>query len=203
MKRLLALLALSLCARATTTVTATITAPTGDLVSGSCSIQAIGPFTSGAYRVVGAPVVVKFTAGVFSAALTPTDSATPSGQYYKVTCSVPSQTVNGRSVGPFSWGPKIWLVPTSATPLDIGAVEVSTAPAPSVNVLPTQLATGGTDLQALVKDGTSARGMKWATIAVGTGGGISGTATWAQIEAGTAGAGTITGTMTWAQIEAQ
>jgi hypothetical protein len=73
--------------------------------------------------------------------LAPTDSGTPSGQYYKVTCAVPKQTVNGHSVGPFSWGPRYWLVPTSASSLDIGTVEVtSPPPSPSWAILPQQIA---------------------------------------------------------------
>jgi hypothetical protein len=73
--------------------------------------------------------------------LAPTDSGTPSGQYYKVTCAVPKQTVNGHSVGPFSWGPRYWLVPTSASSLDIGTVELtSPPPSPSWTILPQQIA---------------------------------------------------------------
>jgi hypothetical protein len=132
--RLAILLLAALPVLANTTVTGIITVPTGELVSGSCSLQALGPFTSGAYRIVGAPVVVPFTAGAFAAALTPTDSATPAGQYYKTSCQVPAQRVAGRSIGPYTWGPKYWIVPTSATALDISQVEV-VAPPPA-NVAP-------------------------------------------------------------------
>ena len=125
----------------TTTVTGTIRDPAGDPLAGSCSIQAVGPFTAAAgWRVIGAPTVVTFSGGAFTASLAPTDSATPSGQYYKVTCAVPKQTVNGHSVGPFSWGPRYWLVPTSASSLDIGTVEVtSPPPSPSWTILPQQI----------------------------------------------------------------
>jgi len=126
----------------TTTVTGTIRDPAGDPLAGSCSIQAVGPFTAAAgWRVIGAPTVVTFSGGAFTASLAPTDSGTPSGQYYKVTCAVPKQTVNGHSVGPFSWGPRYWLVPTSASSLDIGTVEVtSPPPSPSWTILPQQIA---------------------------------------------------------------
>ena len=126
----------------TTTVTGTIRDPAGDPLAGSCSIQAVGPFTAAAgWRVIGAPTVVTFSGGSFSVGLAPTDSGTPSGQYYKVTCAVPKQTVNGHSVGPFSWGPRYWLVPTSASSLDIGTVEVtSPPPSPSWTILPQQIA---------------------------------------------------------------
>ena len=138
-------LLLALCVPAfaqTTTVTGTIRDPAGDPLAGSCSIQAVGPFTAAAgWRVIGAPTVVTFSGGAFTASLAPTDSATPSGQYYKVTCAVPKQTVNGHSVGPFSWGPRYWLVPTSASSLDIGTVEVtSPPPSPSWTILPQQIA---------------------------------------------------------------
>jgi hypothetical protein len=138
-------LLLALCVPAfaqTTTVTGTIRDPAGDPLAGSCSIQAVGPFTAAAgWRVIGAPTVVTFSGGAFTASLAPTDSATPSGQYYKVTCAVPKQTVNGHSVGPFSWGPRYWLVPTSASSLDIGTVELtSPPPSPSWTILPQQIA---------------------------------------------------------------
>jgi len=130
----------------TTTVQGTITDPSGDKVNGTCSIQAVAPFSAAAgWRVVGAPVVVPFAAGAFSAPLAPTDTATPQGQYYKVECAVPSQTTaTGYAVGPFSWGPRYWLVPTSPKPLDISAVEVSSGPAsPSWTILPQQIQAGG------------------------------------------------------------
>ena len=94
-RRLLGVLSLfGACALAqTTTVTGTITDPAGDKVTGSCSIQPVAPFTAAAgWRVTGAPMVVNFgqtSPGAFSAALAPTDTASPSGQYYKVTCMVP------------------------------------------------------------------------------------------------------------------
>ena len=138
-------LLLALCVPAfaqTTTVTGTIRDPAGDPLAGSCSIQAVGPFTAAVgWRVIGAPTVVTFSGGAFTASLAPTDSGTPSGQYYKVTCAVPKQTVNGHSVGPFSWGPRYWLVPTSASSLDIGTVELtSPPPSPSWTILPQQIA---------------------------------------------------------------
>ena len=129
----------------TTTVTGTITDPAGDLLSGSCAIQAVGPFSAAAgWRVTAAPMVVRFSAGAFTAALAPTDSASPAGQYYKVTCAVPQQTVGGRSVGPYSWGPRYWLVPTNSATLDIGTVEISAPPpSPSWVINWSQLAQNG------------------------------------------------------------
>ncbi len=133
----IAILLLWSCAAAaqTTTVTGTMTDAAGDLLSGSCSIQAIEPFSAAdGWRVTGAPMVVSFSGGSFSASLAPTDSATPAGQYYKVTCAVPKQSVGGHVVGPYSWGPRYWLVPTSSKALDISLVETSsTPPSPSLD----------------------------------------------------------------------
>jgi len=145
---ILLLLVAASAAAQTTTVTGTITDPAGDLLSGSCSIQAVGPFSAATgWRVTGAPMVVPFSGGSFSAALAPTDSATPSGQYYRVTCSVPNQTVSGRAVGAYSWGPRYWLVPTNITALDIGTVEItSPPPSPSWKVLWPQMDQGGANL---------------------------------------------------------
>jgi hypothetical protein len=142
----------------TTTVTGTIRDPAGDPLSGACSVQAVGPFTAASgWRVIGAPTVVRFSGGAFTFALAPTDSATPAGQYYKVTCSVPQQTVNGRSVGPFSWGPRYWLIPTNANSLDIGTVEMtSPPPGPSWLIQWQQLAQNGAQVgQAPVWNGYS------------------------------------------------
>jgi len=154
-------LLLSLCLPAfaqTTTITGMITDPAGDPLSGACSVQAVGPFTAASgWRVIGAPTVVRFSGGAFTFALAPTDSATPAGQYYKVTCSVPQQAVNGRSVGPYSWGPRYWLIPTNANSLDIGTVEMtSPPPSPSWVINWSQLAQNGAQVgQAPVWSGTS------------------------------------------------
>lgn len=132
------------CVDAATTVNGTIMTAAGELLSGSCSIQAIEPFTDATgFRVVGVPVRVPFTTGTFTVNLTPTDTATPAGQYYRVMCQAPLQTVGGRTVGPATWGPKYWIVPTSGTALDIKLVEVSTAPTPSLMINPSQINPGG------------------------------------------------------------
>jgi len=64
-------LLLALCVPAfaqTTTVTGTIRDPAGDPLAGSCSIQAVVPFTAAAgWRVIGAPTVVTFSGGAFTA----------------------------------------------------------------------------------------------------------------------------------------
>ena len=142
----------------TTTITGTITDPAGDPLSGACSVQAVGPFTAASgWRVVAAPTVVRFSGGAFTTALAPTDSATPAGQCYKVTSSVPQQTVNGRSVGPYSWGPRYWLVPTNANSVAIGTVEMTCPPpSPAWLIQWQQLAQNGAQVgQAPVWSGAS------------------------------------------------
>ena len=192
----LVLLICTVCAVAqTTTVTASVRDPAGDPLGGSCAVQAAQQFTAAAgWQVIGAPMTVPFTAGVFSASLAPTDTATPTGQYYKVTCAVPKQTVNGRSVGPYSFGPAYWLVPTSSTPLDMGTINVSSLPAsPSFVVQWQQMAPlSGASMGATpIWNGSS-----WIA-----GNGAGATCTWAALEAGTCQV-VIPAAMTWAQIEA-
>jgi hypothetical protein len=129
--RLLALAALlSLCAIAQTTVTGTLELPPGDRLTGNCVIQSMTAVStpSGIRIIQGASVTVPFTAGLLSVSLFPTDTAVPGGAYYQVTCNAGPQTVNGRKIQPVSWPQKIWRVPTSATPVDISAVEVPDKP---------------------------------------------------------------------------
>jgi hypothetical protein len=142
----------------TTTITGTITDPAGDLLSGSCSIQAVGPFTAASgWSVIGAPTVVRFSGGALTVPLVPTDSASPSTQYYKVTCAVPQQTVNGRLVGPYSWGPRYWVVPTSLTSFNVGTVEMTSPPvSPLWTINWSQLAQNGAQIgQGPIWNGTS------------------------------------------------
>ena len=150
---------------AATTVTGTLKDAAGGLLSGSCSIQAVGPFAAAAgWRVIGVPYTSTFTAGAFSVSLTPTDSATPSGQYYRVTCTARNAAGNTKS-----WGPEIWLVPTSGTAVDISSVIVTSTPSPGVSVLLSQLPqTGATVGQCIVWSGTA-----WAPGSCGSSGSIS------------------------------
>lgn len=135
------LLAFSRCASAqTTTITATITDPMGDPLSGSCSIQGVGGFTAATgWHVIGAPTAVRFSGGAFSVSLAPTDSASPSSlvaQYYRVTCAVPLQIVGGHTIQPYSWGPRYWSVPTSSMSVDIGAIEMTSPPPQPAPMIP-------------------------------------------------------------------
>lgn len=150
---------LSTLSASATIVNGTIASPiVGINLSGTCSIQAItAPFNSGQYTIVGSPVVVPFNLGVFTANLVPTDSATPLGQYYRVTCQSPAQTVNGQKIQAFSWGPQFWLVPTSLTPVTIATVQIPVTPVPSVMILPLQIQQAG----AVAGDVLSWTGSSW------------------------------------------
>lgn len=131
MQRVVLLLFLCALAHSATTVAGTIKAPTGESVSGSCSIQALGFNAAGGTYVIGAPTIVKFTVGAFTAALQPTDAATPSGQYYRVTCTIPAQTVGTREIRGYTDArARTWVVPTSGSTLTIADVEVVDAPIP-------------------------------------------------------------------------
>jgi hypothetical protein len=107
-----------------TTVIATRVTGSQEHLSGSCSIQAVTSVSAtGGERVEPVPTVVKFTNGAFTVSLIPTDTTT-GPTYYRVTCTAPLQTIGGRQVGPATWGPNKWFVPTSATPVTVGTVEL-------------------------------------------------------------------------------
>ena len=120
---------------ANTTVTKTIVAPTGDLPTFSCTFRLAVPVMNGVYQEVGGATQVQFTGGNLSVSLLPTDTMLPSGQAYSVTCGWPAQQINGHALAPYSWGPNYWIVPTSATPLDLSTVQlpyaISALPLPS------------------------------------------------------------------------
>jgi len=106
-----------------TTVTGKLAVPTEDLLNGTCSIQAAASFSSGSgYRILGAPVVVKFQNGILKVQLAPTDTVSPPGMYYRVQCTAPLQAINGHSAGPWTSPVWTWNVPTSSSPVDIGVV---------------------------------------------------------------------------------
>jgi len=105
-----------------TTITGKIAAPTTDPLNGTCSIQAAVSFTGGGFEVLGAPIEVKFTAGILRVSLLPTDTVSPPGMYYRAQCRAPLQTINGRSAGPWTSPVWTWAVPTSSSPIDISVV---------------------------------------------------------------------------------
>ena len=111
-----------------TTVTGTVTAPTGDRADGRCVIRAEIPFraASGTY-VFGLPVFAPISNGALSVGLIPTDTGTPSNACYRMVCSIPQQVRNSHVVGPYTWGPVYFYVPTGA-PVDISSVEITPNP---------------------------------------------------------------------------
>jgi hypothetical protein len=115
-------------------------APNGAAVSGACVFQAVQSFASGVFTVVGAPLNVAFTNGSLTVALLPTSSL---GQYYKVTCQIPSQVVQTLRVDKYSWGPRYWNVPTSLVPVNNVDIEINNVLPPSVFVLLSQISLAG------------------------------------------------------------
>jgi hypothetical protein len=69
---------------------------------------------------------------------------------------VPQQTVNGHVVGPYSWGPNYWLVPTNGAAVDISSVELSAPPPASFQIRWQQLSQNGAETgQAPIWNGAS------------------------------------------------
>lgn len=187
---------------APTIVRATLVGPGGDKLAGSCSFVLATAFkTADGKMVLPATVEIPFTAGELRVALQPTDASTPSGMTYRATCTAPPQSVTGidgkahRSSG--TWGPWTIQVPASATPVPLDGL----VPVP-----------GSAQVYAITVDGDGnlhvpgnvvANGVTLGAGGGGSGCGLQGSATWAQLEAGTSSCGSITASSTWAQIEAQ
>jgi hypothetical protein len=118
-----------------TTVTHTIYDAVGQPVTGSCTLRLASGRARGAAggEIVGEPVTVRFTNGAFSAQVVPTDTQTPSMQYYSINCS-----------GTRGWSKSgAWIVPTSVSPVDWDAVWVNAPPSPPITFLPAQIYAGG------------------------------------------------------------
>lgn len=140
------LLAFAAVAQTTTTVTDTLTDPTGGHPNGTCSFQNARRFVAGnGWNVIGVPRVASFTAGALSVALVPTDGALSAGPlFYQKTCRAPLQTPGGASceadpslvaggtctVGPYTWGPTYFQVPVSASPVPLANIESDAVPPP-------------------------------------------------------------------------
>lgn len=176
----------------TTTVIGSIVSPQGDPISGTCSIQGLSSYSAGSFLIAGAAVSVPFTNGAISVALVPTNNnpnspATYKVQYYKVTCVIPTQSINGHTVTKYTWGPRYWLVPSSSTSLNVTEVEVdSLPPAPGLLVMPLQLSTLGSNHDDCIKNVHGVA--RWVPGCTGGGGGSSAlswagltSSTWASI----------------------
>ena len=118
-----------------TTISDVVHDGSGAGVTGTCTYTAAtGRFLGAALdQIVGEPVVVPITAGIFFAKLVPTDTALPVGQYYQVVCA-----------GNRGWKlTGYWLVPTSGSPLRLKDIWASTAPSPGILIPPPQISALG------------------------------------------------------------
>ncbi len=122
----LLLCAFTLFAQSTVTVTDSIIDGANQGVTGSCTYRlASGRALAGSgAQIVGEPVTVRFSAGVFSAAIVPT----PAEHYYSVSCS-----------GSRGWSKTgAWIVPASG-PVTLNDIWVNVPPAPPITFLPLQI----------------------------------------------------------------
>ena len=129
-----------------TTVAQTIIGPDGRTVEGHVRIRPSSVFSSGSDYVGEKEITVWFTAGAFSVSLIPNDSGLPAGTSYTAVWQLSSGV---------AWA-ETWVVPTSAVPVTVDAVRVSTTPPPSYSVALAQLAqTSATLDQPLCWNGTT------------------------------------------------
>jgi hypothetical protein len=191
MKKIVLLLGAA-CASAlaqTTIVTQAVVGPDGQPTDGTAFIAISAACQSGTSYVGNRTIVVRFKDGAFSVGLVPNDSCITSGGSTST-----SYTVSWTLTGGRQWV-ETWVVPTSSTPVTVASVKtVGVVPVPPSQIVVSQINAIGTSTGLQIcTNGTAAY---WGKCF-----GISATATWAQIEAGTAESGSITSTTTWAQIE--
>lgn len=145
---------ISLSAQTTTTVTDTLYTPSGVPVTGGTIVLTLSTaFTSGGHFVPTQSIQVFIGSaaglppGQFSVNLYPNDTGVPAGTSYTATYNL----FNGVTAPP-----EIWVVPTSASPVNLNTVRTSPAPVPSAIIALSNLAQGGaTTGQGLIWSGTS------------------------------------------------
>jgi hypothetical protein len=116
------------------------------LFNGRLTISAPDMTTPDGRTVVRWQQDFTITNGVISVSLEPNDTATPSGTSYAVRFTPRS--------GP-AWTER-WIVPTSAVPLKVNQVRVTSAPTPALTIQPSQILSGGADSgQCLLWSGSS------------------------------------------------
>ncbi len=130
-------------AQTKTTVSDTIHAPDGSLPSGKIVMRSKSTFTAADGTVVfsGSVATATVTNGTFSVSLIPNAGSTPSGTSYSaiyMLAGVPYRE-------------ETWVVPASATPVDLSAVRSATLSGPSGSVTASQM-------PALTGDATSTAG---------------------------------------------
>ncbi len=121
----------SVAAQSATTVADTIHAPDGSLPSGKIVISASSTFTAADGSVVfhGTVATATVTNGAFSVALIPNAGSTPSGTSYTAIYELSGVPYRNET----------WVVPASATPVNLAAVRSATLGSPSQMVSASQL----------------------------------------------------------------
>jgi len=159
-----------------TTITDTLYDARGKLVSGRITIKWDAFTVPGPRTVAAGQVAVAVRNGAFTVELEPGDTAQPAAVDYTAEYRLSDGLLKYER----------WRVPTSATPVTISAVRLSTVQTPATMLALTQLSpvgaakgdliafgtswgllTGGTDGQALLRDSTQARGVKWGDVEAG------------------------------------
>lgn len=119
---------------ARTTVTDTLFNPSGSRFNGSMYLTSSTSFVaSDGNLVVPSQQRIQVTNGVFTVALEPNDTGVPSGTSYVVTY----QLQNGLPLV------ENWVVPTSPTPVSLGAVRTINPPTPGFSIGLSQISLGG------------------------------------------------------------
>lgn len=134
-RQILAFMLLALPAwAARTTVTDILYNPSGTRFNGSMYLTSSTSFVaSDGNLVVPSQQRIQVTNGVFTVALEPNDTSVPSGTYYVVTY----QLQNGLPLV------ENWVVPTSPTPVSLGAVRTINPPTPGTSIGLSQISLGG------------------------------------------------------------
>jgi lysophospholipase L1-like esterase len=112
-----------------TQISDTIKTPAGDLWSGKIVVDCPNGEDASGNTIKRTPKTYNVAAGVFSATLDPGDAGAPTGR----SCTATYYPSAGRS-----WS-ETWLVPTSASPVKISAVQTGTPPPVSVMILQSQV----------------------------------------------------------------
>src|SRR5574341_1462623 len=154
-KGILAFVRLPALALAGTRIQDTVKYADGTLAGGRAEVPLFTPFFTPGNEPIGASKqTVTIINGVVDITLEPNDTATPSGTSYAVRFYLTRGTYL-----------QYWVVPTSAAPLKIKDVAVSTIPTPALTIALSQL-----NSLAAVKGDLIAFGTAWSRLPVGANG---------------------------------
>lgn len=132
---------------AATTVSDTIYNEIGGLANGTIYVTPNQQFKEvGGRQIYPVAIPAQVVNGILSIALYPNDTSLPTGTYYTASYSI----TNMAQIS------EIWIIPTSATPVNLDTIRAVNSPTTSFQVSLTQLLTTGcTNGQVLAFNGTS------------------------------------------------